>query len=120
MRKDTEILLRQWWIDQLKNLTEKVMDAEAKRQERLKKKSEKLLGQYEGWTYNDVHEAYGVGSITEREYDRLTDLLEKREAKPDELYYMKLELLSELYREQRDILRKYEQFKQIHDGGEQE
>ena len=120
MREDKNIQLRRWWIGEIQNLTKKVVDAEEKRQASIRKRAEKLMGEYEGWTYNDVQEAYGVGSITERQFRRLTDLLEQTDPVPDELYRMKLDLLSELYQEQKKILDTDERFEKIQKCGEQE
>lgn len=120
MRESKDIQLRRWWIGELTALTEKVMKAEEKRQASIRKRAEKLMGEYEGWTYTDLQEAYGCGSITERQFDRLADLLEQKDPVPDELYSMKLDLLSELYQEQKKILDTDERFEKIQKGSEQD
>jgi len=102
MKKDVEIRLREWWISEIKAMTDKVMKEEAKRQERERKKADKLLGEYQ--SYADAQDAYGCGVITEKQFDRIVDLLEKRNPAEDALYNAKIELLQELYQEQKKIL----------------
>ena len=72
---DKEIVAVQtWWMGEVKALTQKVMEQEAKRQAKAQAKSERLLGEYR--TYADVQDAYGCGVISARKRDRLFDLLE--------------------------------------------
>ena len=89
------IALQTWWMGEVKALTQKVMDQEAKRQARDQAKSERLLGEYK--TYADVQDAYGCGVISARKRDRLYDLLEKVKPEEDDLYRMKLDMLAEMY-----------------------
>lgn len=102
MKKDIEIRLREWWISEIRAMTEKVVMEEAKRQAREYKKADKLLGEYQ--SYADAQDAYGCGAITERQFNRIVDLLEKRNPAEDPLYQAKIELLQELYQEQKKIL----------------
>lgn len=93
---DKEIVaLQTWWMGEVKALTKKVMEQEAKRQEKSRSKSERLLGEYR--TFADVQDAYGCGVISAKKRDRLYDLLEQVNPEPDALYQMKLDLLAELY-----------------------
>ena len=110
MNKDVDIAMREWWLGELGALTEKVMKQEEKRQERERAKGEKALGEYR--SYADIQDAYGCGAITERQYDRLMDALEKRNIRPDSLYEAKLELLQEEYQEQNAILVREKAFRE--------
>ena len=102
MRDELNIKMREWWIKELREITERVIKEEEKRQSREKAKYIKKLGEYR--TYNDIQEAYGVGVITEKQFDRLADLLEKSQPEPDELYKAKIELLQEMYQEQKKLI----------------
>lgn len=102
--KDTDLLMREWWVEEIQSITRRVMAEEEKRQARERRKSEKLMGEYEGWTYSDLQEAYGCGLITENKFSKLVRLLEGTAPQPNALYTAKLELLQELYSEQKKIL----------------
>lgn len=118
MQLETSTMLRLWWIGEIKGIIERITAQEEKRQEQIRKKNLKALGDYK--TYNDIQEAYGVGTITEKQFDRLADLLEKSNPEPDKLYMAKIELLQELYREQRQILNETREYKQfLQDGGKE-
>ena len=95
-------MMRLWWIDQIREITAKVVKEEEKRQEKVRAKNLKKLGDYR--TYSDIQDAYGVGVITEKEFDRLAELLEKSDPEPDTLYREKMNLLQELYQEQKKII----------------
>lgn len=112
--KDVHIEMRRWWIQELKTLTARVMREEEKRQERERKKAEKRLGEYR--TYNDLQDAYGCGVITERQFDRLAALLEKSKPTESDLYRAKIDLLNELYQEQKEILEKAERFERVQEA----
>ncbi len=114
--KDVNIELRRWWVDELSEITRRVIAEEERRQARERKRAEKLMGEYEGWTYNDLQEAYGCGAITEKKYDRLVRLLENSQPVESDLYRAKVALLAELYQEQKEILDKAEQWEAIHNG----
>ena len=113
MKQETAIQMREWFISELKDLTKKVMDQEEKRQAKVKEKVLKKLGDYR--TYSDLQDAYGCGVITERQFDRLADLIEKSEPYPDELYEAKIALLTELYREQKEFLEKDRKWEAQHE-----
>lgn len=102
MKKDTDLLMREWWVNELQSITKRVIAEEEKRQARELKKAQKKMGDFQ--TYADLQDAYAVGAITEREFNKLADALEKREPRHSALYEAKLELLQELYSEQKKIL----------------
>lgn len=101
MNIEKNMALRSWWMEQIREITRKTIEAENKRQEKVKRQNLKKLGDYK--TYNDIQEAYGVGVITEKQFDRLADLLEKSRPEPDDLYRAKIDLLQEVYQEQKKI-----------------
>ena len=104
MNANAVIALQTWWMDELKQITNKVMKAESKRQEKEKSKNYDLLAEYK--SEYEILDAYGVGYITEKKKDKLLDLWEKREKLEGEnpLYQMKLNLLSELYQTAKRII----------------
>lgn len=104
MTKHQEILLRQWWMDQLKAISKKLIDAEARREEAERIKAQKQLGDYQ--TENDIQEAYAYGVITEAKRDKLMDLLEKKDGAQaeDEMYRLKLDFLMEDFQHQKELI----------------
>lgn len=98
---ENSIRLQEWWMDELRALTKKLIEQEEKRQAREKKNAEKKLGDYR--TYTDIQEAYGVGVISARKRDQLYDLLEKSEPDTSELFEMKKNLLSEAYQTAKEV-----------------
>ena len=94
---DQEVIdLQKWWKKEISKITQKLMDEEGKRQDRIKQKNAQLLGEYQ--TETDVMEAYGYGMITEKKKDKLLDLLqESQAAEPGRMYKAKMELLTEAY-----------------------
>ena len=112
MAKDVNMLMREWWLKEIKAITAKVMREEDKRQARQKEKAAKALGEYQ--SYRDIQDAYGCGVISEREFDRLTELLERTQPEESKLYRAKIELLQELYDEQKKILDDWEKWEQVH------
>ena len=104
MNSKNVIALQTWWLGELKKITNKVMKAESKRQEKEKAKNYDLLADYKSET--EILDAYGVGYITERKKDKLLDLWEKRESMTgeDPLYQMKINLLSEFYQTAKRII----------------
>jgi hypothetical protein len=104
MNAQNVIALQTWWMNELKKITNKVMEAESKRQAKETKKNYDLLADYK--SESEIYDAYGCGIITERKKDKLLDLWEKREALEgdDPLYQMKLTLLSELYQTAKRII----------------
>ena len=113
--QDINAQLRRWWIGEIKDLTARVTAEEEKRQNRERKKAEKLLGEYR--TYADAQDAYGCGVITERQFDRIVNLLEQSQPVESDLYRAKIELLTELYQEQKKILDDWERWEAVHGGG---
>lgn len=112
MRQDINIQMRRWWLSELKAITARVQLEEEKRQTRERTKAEKLLGEYQ--TYQDAQDAYGCGVITEKQFDRITDLLERVRPVESELYRAKIELLQELYQEQKKLLDDWEKWEAMH------
>jgi hypothetical protein len=102
MSDKEKIKLQQWWMEQLRDLTRKVMKEEEKRLENAKKKCFSLLGEYS--SIDDINEAYGVGNITEKQRDRLVDLWERANDGGDPLYEAKITLLQEAYEEAQRIM----------------
>ena len=94
---DKEVIsLQKWWIRELSKITQKLLNDETKRQEKIKKKNEELMGEYQ--TEQDIMDAYGYGMISEKKKDRLMDLLEERtDAEPGRLYNAKIKMLTDLY-----------------------
>lgn len=115
MKKDIQVQLWEWWLNELSAITRRVLAEEEKRQTRKRTKAEKLLGEYQ--TYRDAQDAYGCGVITERQFNRITDLLEQAKPEPSALYYEKLSLLQELYQEQKQILEDRERWEALHAEG---
>lgn len=104
MTREEEIQVRKWWLDQLKEITRKVMDAEDRRVERERVKAQKQLGEYQ--TENDIQEAYAYGMITDAKRDKLLDLLEKADFNPaeDRMYRLKIDFLQEDFQNQKEII----------------
>lgn len=98
------IALQTWWMNELKKITNKVMETESKRQAKEKEKNYDLLADYN--SENEILDAYGFGIITERKKDKLLNLWQKREALESDnpLYQMKIKLLSELYQTAKKIV----------------
>ena len=108
MKANKQIELQNWWLSVLRRVTQNVMEEEEKRQERIKKTNLKKMGEYR--TEADIMDAYGCGVITAAKKDKLLDLLEEldRAAENDELYTMKLELLSEFGQIAKNVIRDQE------------
>ena len=104
MTKRQEILLRQWWMEQLRAISKKLMDAEARREEAERVKAQKMLGEYQ--TESDIQDAYAYGVITKAKRDKLMDLLEKKDGAPaeDEMYRLKIEFLQEDFQHQKELI----------------
>lgn len=99
--EEARIQMRAWWIAKILQIIVEVKEQEQKRQDKVRKQYLKKLGDYK--TYNDLQDAYGCGVITEKQYDRLADILEKSDPNPDIVYLEKINLLEEIYREQKQI-----------------
>lgn len=104
MNTQNIIALQTWWMNELKKITNKVMETESKRQAKEKEKNYDLLADYN--SENEILDAYGFGFITERKKDKLLDLWKKREALESDnpLYQMKIKLLSEFYQTAKKIV----------------
>lgn len=104
MTRDQEIMLRKWWLEQLRGITKKLMDAEARRIEAERVKAQKMLGDFQ--TEIDVQEAYAFGMITDAKRAKLLDLLEKKDgaAAESEMYHLKIDFLTEDYQHQKELL----------------
>ncbi len=112
MKQETNVQLRRWWLSELRAITARVQKEEEKRQTRERTKAEKLLGEYQ--TFADAQDAYGCGVITKRQYHRILDLLEQMKPVESDLYHAKIELLEELYTEQKKLLDDWEQWEATH------
>lgn len=104
MTRDQEIELRKWWMEQLKAISKKLMDAEARREEAERVKAQKTLGEYQ--TESDIQDAYAYGVITEAKRDKLMELLEKKDGAQaeDEMYRLKLDFLMEDFQHQKELI----------------
>jgi len=104
MTREEEIRLREWWMEQLKDITKKLMDKENRREESERMKAQKALGEYQ--TEADIQEAYAYGTISDAKRDRLLDLLEKgtTKAQEDKDYRLRINFLMEDYQNQKEIL----------------
>ncbi len=112
MKQDVNVQMRKWWLSELRAITARVQREEEKRQTKEREKAEKLLGEYK--TYADAQDAYGCGVITERQFDRIVDLLERAKPVESDLYRAKIELLQELYQEQKKLLDDWERWEAVH------
>lgn len=104
MKHDIDLQMREWWVAELQAITKRVIAEEEKRQVRERRKAEKMMESIECHTISDLRDAYACGLITENKFQKLADLLENRMPDPGSLYEAKLELLGELYTEQKQIL----------------
>ena len=104
MTRDQEIQLRKWWMDQLRELTGKLITAQARKEDAERLKAQKQLGEFS--TYTDIQDAYAYGTISEAKRDKLLDLLEKKDGAPteDEMFRLKIDFLQEDYRHQKELL----------------
>lgn len=104
MDDKTKIRLQEWWLEQIKNLTQRVMNQEDKRIEKIKAKNAALLGDLSIERREDIDDLYGYGVITEKKRDKLIDLWEEMDGATNALYDAKIELLQDAYREAKEIL----------------
>ena len=103
MNDKEKIRLQQWWMEQLRELTRKVMKEEEKRQAKAAAKAASALGEYT--SRDDILEAYGFGSITERQRDKLLDMWDEVNENGSGLYDAKIALLQDAYQEAQGIMR---------------
>ena len=102
MKDDTKIKLQEWWMAELRKMTEKVTEQESKRQERVKAKSAEALSEYT--SVDEIRDAYGYGFITEKKCEKLIAMWEEANAGGSELYNAKIELLQDAYQEAKAVL----------------
>ena len=98
-----KVQLQQWWQEQIRELTRKVMAQEEKRQARKLSESSAALFDYQ--TRDDILDAYGMGMITEKKRNKLLDLWDNVNGFGDEMYQAKIDLLQEVYTESIEIMR---------------
>lgn len=99
-----KIKLQRWWMEQLREITRKTMQADDKRQKKARDKVAVMIGDLGIERREDIDELYAYGTITARQRDKLIDLFEKSE-EPDELYEAKIALLEDAYSEAKRVLR---------------
>ena len=99
-----KIKLQRWWMEQLREITRKTMQAEDKRQQKARVKAVKDLADLSIERREDIDDLYGYGVITDRKRDKLLDLFDQIE-NPEELYQAKIDLLQDAYSEAQKILR---------------
>lgn len=104
---DKEVIeLQKWWMREISKITQRVTSEEEKRQEKVKKKNQELMGEYQ--TERDIMDAYGCGVISDRKKNRLLDLLEGQKQEPGKMYKAKIELLKEVYQQAKLIVQEKE------------
>ena len=102
MRDKEKIRLQQWWMEQLRDLTRKVMKEEEKRQAKVTAKASAMLSEYS--SRDDIVEAYGMGIITEKQMDKVLDMWDQANEGHSEIYEGKIALLQEAYEEAQRIM----------------
>lgn len=104
MTEKQEIKLQRWWMEQIREITRKVMADEERRVARSKAKAAKELADFCIERRKDIDDLYGYGTITEKKRDKLIDLFDQVET-AGELYQEKLDLLQDCYTEAQNVLR---------------
>jgi hypothetical protein len=102
MSDKEKIKLQQWWMQQLRELSRKVIKEEEKRQAKASSKAEKILADFS--SRDDIIEAYGIGSISERTMEHLLDMWDEVNQGGSEMYEAKIALLQEAYEEANRVL----------------
>ena len=102
MTDKTKVKLQEWWMSELRKLTEKVTEQESKRQEKAKARGAEVLSDYA--SVDEIRDAYGYGFITEKKCEKLIELWEEANSSGNELYEAKIELLQDAYQEAKRIL----------------
>jgi hypothetical protein len=102
MSDKEKIKLQQWWMKQLRELSRKVIEEEEKRQAKASSKAEKILADFS--SRDDIIEAYGIGSISERTMEHLLDMWDEVNQGGSEMYEAKIALLQEAYEEANRVL----------------
>lgn len=104
MTNAEKVRLQTWWLEELRVITRKVMKAEDKRVERLKKKHEKELGDLAIESTRDIDDLYAYGAISEKKRDRLYGIFEGLQAGGDAFYRAQIDLLQELYQDAKNAI----------------
>ena len=105
------VTLQAWWMGQLQSLTQKVIADEEKRQEKAKKNNMKMFGDLSIEKREDIDDLYGYGVITEKKRDKLIDLWESGNGHGG-LYDEKINLLTELYQEAKQVMQEHMEVEQ--------
>ena len=96
------IKAQEWWVKQLKLLTWKVIGQEAKRRERVQQKNADALSEYKN--ANEIQEAYGMGIITEKKYEKLLDMWEESYGSESKTYEYEVDILEDVFQEAKRVL----------------
>lgn len=96
MTTKDKIKLQEWWIGELKTITQKVITQEEKRQA----KKSKELAEYA--SRDDILDAYGMDMISERKKDSLLDAWDNMATSG--IYAEKIALLAEFMNDAKRIL----------------
>ena len=99
-----KVKLQRWWMEQLREVTRKTMQAEDKRQKKARAKVTEELANFSIERREDIDDLYGYGVITDRKREKLIDLFDQAEDH-DELYQAKMDLLQDAYAEAQQIMR---------------
>jgi hypothetical protein len=99
-----KVKLQRWWMEQLREITRKTMEAEDKRQVKARAAAVAVLGSLAIERREDIDELYGYGEITEKKRDKLYDIFDQAEDH-DELYQAKIDLLQDAYAEAHQVMR---------------
>ena len=108
MLNDKEVIeLQKWWMGEVSKITQRLLNEETRRQEKIKKKNQAMMGEYQ--TERDIMDAYGCGVISDSKKNRLLDLLyEQEKIYPGQMHQAKIDLLTELYQQAKTIVREKE------------
>ena len=98
-----KVKLQKWWMEQLREITRKTMEAEDKRQRKTRAKADAMIGDLAIERREDIDDLYGYGTITERQREKLIDLFENG-MQPDVMYEAKIELLQDAYSEAQRVM----------------
>ena len=99
-----KIKLQRWWMEQLREITRKTMQAEDKRQQKARAKAVKELANFSIERREDIDDLYGYGVITDRKREKLIELFDGM-VNHDELYQAKIDLLQDAYAEAQQVMR---------------
>ena len=99
-----KIKLQRWWMEQLRAITRKTMQAEDKRQQKARAKAVKELANFSIERREDIDDLYGYGVITDRKREKLIELFDGM-VNHDELYQAKMDLLQDAYAEAQQVMR---------------